>query len=134
MSLNLRLLPEHLAVCRLSADAAPPAWAATGIFRSLTWTHDELSIVCDCEAVPEDVTAERDWRALKVEGPLDFGLTGVLMQVAEPLALAEISIFAVSTFDTDYVLVKEALLEAAVRVLTDAGHVVRWPAPVSQQD
>jgi hypothetical protein len=125
MGLDLRLLSERYAVCRLPAQAALPGWAATGAFRSVTWTPDELSLVCEESTVPSDVTAERGWRALMVEGPLDFGLTGILLQLAEPLALAEISIFAVSTFDTDYVLVKEAFLEAAVRVLADVGHTVR---------
>jgi hypothetical protein len=125
MSLDLRLLPQRIAVCRRDPQPALPVWAATGAFRSVTWTADELSIVCDESAVPEGLQAERDWRALMVEGSLDFGLTGILLQVAEPLALADVSIFVISTFNTDYVLVKEALLGAATKALTEAGHQVR---------
>jgi hypothetical protein len=123
--LRLRVLPEPLAVCRLSADAGLPGWAAAGVLRSITWTPDELSIVCDDSAVPEGVRAERGWRALLVEGPLDLGQTGILLQLAEPLAIVDVSIFTISTFDTDYVLVKEPLLGLALRALTDAGHTVR---------
>lgn len=107
MRLQLRILPGVFAVCRLTADAELPEWAMAGEFRSISWTHDELSIVCEESLVPPDVRAERGWRAFMIEGPLDFQLTGILLKVAQPLAEAGISIFAVSTFDTDYVLVKE---------------------------
>jgi hypothetical protein len=75
-------------------------------------------------SVPADVRAERGWRAFKVEGPLDFSLTGILSRIAAPLTDAGVSIFAISTFDTDYVLVRESALEKAKRALTDSGHTV----------
>lgn len=80
--------------------------------------------MCEEAAVPAEIHCEPGWRALGVEGPLDFGLTGVLSSIAQPLADAGVSIFAVSTFDTDYVLVRESSLVAAVRALEGAGHVV----------
>lgn len=96
----------------------------TGQWRSLTWTADELSVVCLTDQVPANVQSENDWRSFQVEGPLDFGLTGVLLAIAAPLAAAKISIFAVSTYDTDYVLVKQADLDAAIVALRRAGHQV----------
>jgi hypothetical protein len=119
----LRVLPERLAICKLPAAAPVPEWAAGG-FTSVTRTRAELSIVCPQEAVPPAVSSVGGWRAFEVEGPLDFGLTGILSSIARPLADAQISIFAISTFDTDYVLVREGSLEHAERVLRAAGHSV----------
>jgi hypothetical protein len=121
--LTLSVLPETLAICRLDRDAAIPAWAM-GEFVSITRTTDELSIVCDERAVPSGVKADRGWRALKIAGPLDLALTGVLASIAVPLAEAKINIFAISTFDTDYVLVKAERLDQAVGALRSAGHRV----------
>lgn len=118
---DLLLLPQRLAVCRLAPDAAIPSWAA-GPFFSITRTADELSVVCPEDAVPADVRCESGWRAFQVAGPLDFSLTGILAAIAAPLAAAGVSIFAVSTFDTDYVLVKEANLARAIDALREAGH------------
>jgi hypothetical protein len=122
--LTLLLLPDTLAVCRLAPDAEVPAWAWTGEPASVTRTRDELSIVCRAAAVPEGVRAEVGWRCLKVQGPLDFGLTGILAALTAPLAAAGIAIFAVSTFDTDYLLVKAENLDRAIDVLRGAGHHV----------
>lgn len=115
-------LPESLAVARLE-DRALPAWAieAEG-FLSVTRTREELSIVCDEARLPLDIRAERGWRAFGVQGPLDFGLTGILASLAQPLAEAGISLFAVSTFDTDYVLVRAQDKDRAEAVLQAAGH------------
>jgi len=121
-NLHLTVLPEQLAVCRLASDAPLPIWSLTGPFISITRTADELSIVCLDESVPIGTTVERGWRYLKVEGPLDFALTGILADLAGALAAAGISIFAVSTFDTDYLLVKEETLPEAIAVLGAAGH------------
>jgi len=123
-SLDLMLLPDRLAVCRLPARAALPAWAVSGGLLSVSWTHDETSIVCSQAAVPPQVQSETGWRALKVAGPLDFSLTGILLSIAQPLASVGISIFAVSTYDTDYVLLKEASLPEAIKALTTYGHRV----------
>jgi hypothetical protein len=107
------------AVARLDPRAAIPGWASD--FFAVTRTADELSIVCPQDAVPADATAERDFRILMVEGPLDFALTGVLASIATPLAEAGISIFAISTYETDYVMVRAAQFTAAVEALQSAG-------------
>ncbi len=122
--LSLSILPDSLAICRLGPEEDVPDWAPSGEFVSITCTGDELSIVCADEYVPPDVKADREWRALKVEGPLDLALTGVLASLADPLAEAKINLFAISTFDTDYLLVKGYNLTRACDVLRQAGHVV----------
>jgi len=123
-SLTLSILPGTLAVCRLDPTAAIPDWATGEGFFSVTRTADELAIVC-CEAyVPDDVMCERGWRALKLHGPFDLGQVGILASVANPLAESGIAIFVISTYDTDYVLVKAIQLESAVAALTRSGHAV----------
>ena len=94
----------------------------SGDFQSVTRTSRELSIICDAKEVPEEVQAERGWRCLRVAGTLEFHLTGILASLASPLAEAGISIFALSTFDTDYLLVKEDALEPALQTLEVEGH------------
>ena len=102
-----------------------PEWAwNSGGFSSITHTADELSVVCAESAVPQGVQCERGWRAFKIEGPLDFALVGILASVAVPLAEAGVSIFAISTYETDYIMVKEKDVESAVRALVGAGHRV----------
>ena len=116
---------DRLAVCRLAADDEIPQWALTGVgFASVTRTADELSLVCAASAVPQGIQCEQGWRLFRIEGPLDFTLTGILASVAQPLAEAGISIFTISTYDTDYVMVKEQDVEKAVHALTAAGHRV----------
>ncbi len=122
--LTLSLLPQEFGICRLDSEEETPDWAAEGPFLSITRTADELSIVCPARAIPDDVTASRGWRCLKVRGPLDFSLTGVLLSLARPLAEAGVSIFAISTYDTDYVLVPDRDLTQALTALRRAGHVV----------
>ncbi len=121
--MNLTLLPETYAVCQLPADAAIPAWASgPGAFLSITRTAEELSLACPAAGVPPGVKQEGPWRAFKVEGPLDFALTGVLASLATPLTQAGVSLFAVATYNTDYVLVKTDKLPAATAALRAAGH------------
>jgi hypothetical protein len=117
--MNVTVLPEPLAVCRLAATARVPSWALElhESFVSVTRTPDELSVVCPDAAVPPDVETESGWRALQLPGPIPFGQIGVLASLATPLAAAGISIFAVSTYDTDYILVKETDLERALAAL-----------------
>jgi len=122
--LRLTLLDGTLAVCRLPADAPVPGWTAHGHFLSITRTHDELSIVCLQEAVPEDVPSEPGWRALRVDGPLAFSMVGVLASLLNPLAEAGVSVFVLSTFDTDYLLIKEENLKRAINELERAGHQI----------
>ena len=111
-------MPDKLAVCRLEKDTRIPSWATDSPFFSISKTRDELSIVCSESSVPDNIKSEKKWKAFKVEGPLDFSLTGILASLASPLAEAKISIFAISTFDTDYILVKDENLEKAVKVLS----------------
>ena len=99
-----------------------------GAFFSVTRTPAELSAVCDVAAVPPGVKSEGPWSVLAVRGPLDLNMTGVLAALAAPLATAGISIFAVSTYDTDYVLVRSHDLDRAIRTLREAGHDVDVPA------
>ena len=122
--LTIEVLPDALAVCRLPAEEELPPWASTGPLVSHTRTADELSIICARAAVPDGVRASLDWRALKLVGPFDLSLVGLLVSVARPLAEAGINILPVGTFDTDYILVPESRLPSAVQVLVDAGHRV----------
>lgn len=123
-TLRLTILPQTLVVGRLDVSAPAPAVPEGNGFYSLTRTAEEWSIVAEAEALPAGARCEPGWRAFKVEGPLDFGLTGILAALATPLAEAGISIFALSTFDTDYVLVRAHVLDAAADVLRNAGHHV----------
>src|SRR5262245_26247760 len=126
--LTIVVYPEAYAICRLGPDAPVPIWATHARFLSVTRTESELSIVCEEQPVPAAVHAERNRRLMRVEGTLAFTLTGVLASLAAPLATAEISIFAVSTYDTDYLLVSNENLQEATEVLEAAGHVVRQNA------
>jgi hypothetical protein len=123
--LTVVVYPEAYAICRLGPEAPVPSWAAHARFLSITRTESELSIVCEEQPVPADVHAERDRRLMHVEGTLAFALTGVLASLAGPLATAGISVFAVSTYDTDYLLVSNENLQEATEVLETAGHAVR---------
>ncbi len=123
-SLTLEVLPRTFAVCRLDADASLPDWAASGGFVSLTRTDAELSIVCLQESVPAGVRAEPGWRCLRVKGPLGFGLTGILASLAGPLASSGVSIFVVSTYDTDYLMLQQRDLDRGLDALQRAGHTV----------
>jgi uncharacterized protein len=127
-SVTLDVVPGAFAICRLNAAATAPAWAARGPFSSITRTTTELSIVCPSDALPADVEAQRGYRALAVRGPLDFSLIGVVAQLSTTLAAAAISIFVVSTHDTDYVFVPEADLDAAISALRGAGCAVTTDA------
>jgi uncharacterized protein len=119
---DLTVLGERLSICRLNAGEEIPAWATGGPFFSVTRTRDELSVVCPEDVVPESISRARGWRALKLEGPFDLSIVGILASVASPLAEAGASIFAVSTFDTDYVLAREEQLDLAVDTLRASGH------------
>jgi uncharacterized protein len=123
MRLRIRALEGRLAICRLPPEAPAPEWIR-GSFTSLTRTRDELSIVCDSDAVPADVRAERGWRLLTVEGPIPFEMTGVAAALINPLAAAGVSVFLLATYDTDYLLLKEEVFDEAIAILRRAGHVV----------
>lgn len=121
-SLRLSVLEHRLAVCRLQPDSEIPAWATVGPFFCVTRTTAEVSVVCPEERVPAGITCERGWRALEVEGPFEFGATGVLASVALPLAESGVGILAIATYETDYVLVKEEQLDLAAAALRARGH------------
>jgi len=125
-AMDLRLLPDSLSVCRLPSSSPWPAPAGRG-FYSATRVEDELSIVCASHEVPDSAEArvEEGWRVLEVAGPLDFSMIGVLASLSAVLAEAEVSIFVISTHDTDYVLVRDEKLERAMDALREAGHTVR---------
>src|SRR4051794_6008600 len=124
-AMEIAVLPDTLAVCRLRASERIPSWALElhEGFVSITRTPDELSIVCDEEAVPPDVEVESGWRALQITSPptpIAFEQTGVLASLASPLAAAGIPIFVISTYETDYVLVRAHDLERALETLNTA--------------
>lgn len=119
--MKLVLLESRYAVCKLPPDAALPSWAR-GAFVSLTRTPEELSVVCLENAVSKEVQREEGWRLLKVAGPLLFSQIGILAALTAPLAEAGVSIFVISTFNTDYLLVKDARLTEAISALEAAGH------------
>ena len=115
--LQIALLTDSLAVCRLQPDSVLPDWAMAGGFCSATRTADGLTVICRTDRVPADVHASRGWRALKIEGPLDLNLVGILVSVAAPLAQAGIAILPVGSYETDYILVRNEQLDTAIRAL-----------------
>jgi hypothetical protein len=131
---DLAVLPGPFAIVHLAAAAPFPRWAVQGEFFSVTRTSDEVSVVCAADQVPNDVTVEADWRVLKVKGPFALSEIGVLAALAAPLAEAKVSLFAISTFDTDYLLVGEKQLLAAIAALRGAGHRIREPGAAASHN
>ncbi|MBM3794325.1 MAG: ACT domain-containing protein [Acidobacteria bacterium] len=125
-TLRLKVLPELLAVCRLSPSGHIPDWAKGGSIWSVSATGTELSIVCEWSRVPADLASplEAGWRAVEIEGPIPFGLTGILASLLNLLAGAGIRIFAFSTFDTDFVMVKQSDWHNALAALKAAGPMI----------
>ena len=121
-SLKFRRLPDSYVIVRLAPDAVVPEWATKGDFTSISRTSDELSIVCAASNIPEGVDPGPRWACLKLEGPFPFSQTGVLLSFIGPLSNNGVPIFAVSTYDTDYVLIQANFLEAALKLLQAAGH------------
>lgn len=120
--LLLSVLPERFAVCRLGPDEAIPDWVFSTSFWSITRTDEEVSLMLQEEFVPSSWKAEKGWCCLKVLGPLDFSITGVVASLSTPLAQAGVSILAISTYDTDYLLVRNGDVDRAKEVLIDHGH------------
>jgi hypothetical protein len=120
--LRFRRLSVSFAVCRLPANAPAPELTATSLFASVTRTADELSIVCPTDQMPSSAKCEFPWTCFKLEGPFPFALTGVLAAFIDPLAQRGVPVFAISTFETDYVLVKEEHAAVAVETLLTSGH------------
>ncbi len=115
--LTLSVLPDSLAICQFTPGTKIPSWVFKSTFFSVSKTDEELSVVCDQYLVPPDVKKVDNWRAFKVEGPLDFSLTGIISSLAKPLAENKIPIFVISTYDTDYLLVESKYLISAKEVL-----------------
>lgn len=122
--MTLTLYPETFAVCQLSKKSSLPEWAQSGRFFSISKTEDELSVVCETALVPEGTKGDLDWRAFKLHGPFAFDEIGVVASLTVPLAKAKIGVFVISTYDTDYLLVKEANLQKTLRVLKGNRHEV----------
>lgn len=120
--LALALLPSTFAICQLNSDAPIPAWANSKPFCSITRTANELSIVCLQSNVPDGIQSENNFRCLQIVGKFDFSEIGILASLAATLANASVSILTISTFDTDYLLVKQNDLNKAVESLRQAGY------------
>jgi len=124
--LTFMILQETFVICRLDRDAPIPDWAVQGNLYSVTRTKDELSIVCPLINVPKGIVCNQGWSCLKVKGPLDLSLTGIISSIASTLERENISLFSISTYDTDYVMVNEKNLEKAIFALTETGHRIEW--------
>jgi uncharacterized protein len=120
--LEYRIHPDRFAVCRLDPASLVPAWLPNAGWSSITRTPAELSIVCEESAVPDSIKKQGGWRRIELAGPFDFALTGILASILNPLAAAGVPIFAISTFDTDWILIPGEHLEKAKRALAAAGH------------
>lgn len=125
--LTLKLLEERYGVIRLEKGESISKWVFAGEFYSITKTEDELSIVCLEKTIPLNIKEEKceiGWRILKIEGPLDFSLVGILAKISTLMADNGISIFAISTYDTDYILIKENNIKKAVNTLIAKGYKI----------
>ena len=132
--MDLAVLPGLLSICRLPAGAAWPAVPAGARFHAVLATPGEVTVVCAEGSAPSGARIEPGWRAIGVIGPLDFGLVGILAEIAGTLAAVQVSIFVLSTFDTDYVLVRSAVLDRAIEALRSAGHVVTEREPELERE
>ena len=135
-SYTLHILPDELMLCQFAPTAPDPAWAQAGGFSAVLRTADELTVICPTQPLPPDtapLAVVIGWRALQVQGPLALELVGVLHQLLAPLAHAQISIFALSTYNTDYILVRSDTLAAAIAALQAAGHTLISPAAFRPQ-
>lgn len=124
MKLNFAVLKSTFIVCKLDPASPIPDWINKQEFFSVTHSEDELSVVCVQENIPENIKTEKDWRVFRVEGPLDFSLVGILNNISNTMVKRNISIFVISTFDTDYILVKLRDFENAKKALKEDGHSI----------
>jgi len=120
--LKFRKLPGFYAIVRFAPGADVPHWATNGVFTSITRTANELSVVCPMENLPAEMNSQPRWTCLKLEGPFAFSQTGILLSFIEPFSCRNVPIFALSTYDTDYVLVQEEHLQLAFEALIATGH------------
>jgi hypothetical protein len=122
--LSLKLLPERMAVCRFEPTAPLPGWIGESGFYSLTRTEAELTLVCPETHLAPGTISETGWRCFKVQGLLDFSEIGIILSLTRPLAENGVAVFVMSTFDTDYFMVKEKDLAKAIDALTAEGHQI----------
>ncbi len=123
-SFVISVLKDDYKVCRLNAFDGIPEWVLDTPLSSITRTAEELSIVCPNQVAPEQFKCEQEWKCLKIHGPLGFDEVGIISNLTKVLADAKISVFVLSTFETDYILVKRMNLEKAAKVLADNGHEI----------
>ena len=128
LALDIDLLAESLAVCRLSPEAEIPSWATVRPFFTISRSTDELSVICPESPLPETVSRSGGWRAFRLRGQFDLAQVGIFLSLAEPLAGAGVSILPVATHDTDYLLVHASQFARAVATLRAAGHRVHGEA------
>lgn len=130
----LKILESEFSICHLDNRNEIPQWLKTAKIFSVTRTKDELSVVCPTSLVPAGVESSSGWSCIEVKGPLSFDQVGILASIASPLARAGISIFVISTYLTDYILVRKKQLKAAISTLKQAGHTVVSPRKVTISD
>ena len=122
--LKLSLLKAKYAICTLSNNAPIPDWALKEILASITRTDKELTIVCRQEIIPSEIQSDLNWRCFKIDGSFDLNQIGVISSISSPLADAGISIYVISTYDTDYFLVKEENLDQTISTLSNSNHSI----------
>lgn len=122
--LYLSALKGSFSICKLDPASDIPSWAWDGNFYSITRTTDELSIICDRRNIPENINCEHNWRVLVIEGPFEFEEIGILHSITKSLAEADLSLLTVSTYNTDYILIKEDHYDEATKSLERAGHII----------
>lgn len=123
MKLNFIVLEKSYSIYKFKRESVLPDWIYSSDFYSITKTDDELSVIAlQTELMSEDTICSRDWRILKIEGPLDFSLVGIIAEISKIFKERKISIFTISTYDTDYILVKQKDLKASISALKEKGH------------
>jgi hypothetical protein len=122
--LQLSLLKDKYGICTLPNTAPIPDWALTQSLASITRTEKELTIVCRLEILPSQYQSDLNWRCFKIDGSFDLNQIGVISSISSPLADAGISIYVISTYDTDYFLIQEQNLEKTISVLSNSGHYI----------
>lgn len=123
MKYQFKILEDLYSICKLPPNDDIPDWMNINKFYSVTKTDEELSILCVQQNIPNDIECEKDWKVLKINSKLDFSLVGVISQISKLLAENSISIFVISTFDTDYICIKEKDLLKSIEILKQAGNI-----------
>lgn len=124
LRLTLLVMDKEYSIHRLKAKARIPAQLSASVFYSVTRTKEELSIVCESGIPIKSLIENRGWSCLKVIGPLDLNMSGIIARLSSTLAAADINIFALSTYDTDYILIKTENTNKAVKILRQADYQI----------